>query len=84
MGKCAICGEDFCAGVLKDLMGMKSGISQFSVGFVDQTLYIHDPECKEIAKQAFDTSDPETVLERLPDGPLKKVLEEAIENQKET
>lgn len=81
MGKCAVCGEDFCAGVIKDLMGMASGITSFNVGFVEQTLYAHEPECVEAVKQAFDTAVPEdavTVHSRLPDGPLKSCLHDAL------
>jgi hypothetical protein len=79
MGKCAVCGEDFCAGVLKDLMGLPSGITGFNVGFVEETLYAHDPACVDAVKDAFKTDDPDTVRDALPDGPLKKCLAEAIE-----
>lgn len=79
MGKCAVCGDDFAAGVIMDLMGMDSGITAFNVGFVEQTLYAHDPKCVDAVKEAFQSEDPELVSEQLPDGPLKKCLSEAVQ-----
>ena len=81
IGMCAVCGEDFCADVIKDLCGLPSGISQFDVGFSTQTLYAHDPECKDAVIKAFKSEDAQTVYDALPDGPLKKCLGEAIEAQ---
>lgn len=78
MGKCAVCGDDFAASVIKDLMGMDSGITSFSVGFTEQTLYAHDPKCTDAVKEAFASEDPQTVYDALPDGPLRKCLNEAI------
>ena len=81
MGKCAVCGDNFAAGVVKDLMGMDSGIISFSVGFVDQRLYAHDPKCVDALKHAFDVIEPDdiaTVHSRLPNGPLKDCLATVI------
>lgn len=81
MGKCAVCGEDFAAGVVKDLCGLDSGIQEFSVGFVNDTLYAHDPDCVDAMKLAFKEGEPEKVYGKLPDGPLKECLEEALKKQ---
>ena len=78
MGKCAVCGDDFSAGVIMDLCGMDSGITSFNVGFTKQTLYAHDPKCVDAVKQAFQGDDPEVVCEQLPEGPLKKCLRDAV------
>ena len=83
LGKCAVCGDSFAAGVIKDLMGLPSGISSFNVGFIDETLYAHDPECVHAVKKAFKSDDPDTVKEALPEGPLKDCLAEAIEKRNE-
>lgn len=83
-GKCAVCGDDFMAGILMDMMGQKSGITGFNVGFVSQTLYAHDPKCVDAVKEAFkDTEEPATVRDRLPEGPLRKCLAEAIAAQEQ-
>lgn len=87
MGKCAVCGDSFIAGVLKDMMGMGSDVGSFSVGFVTQTLYCHMPKCKDAIEAAFalgalvdDTDEKNcTVRDNLPDGPLKECLTEAID-----
>ena len=83
MGTCAVCGDTFIGGVVKDLMGMDSGIEQFSVGFLEQTLYCHAPKCKDIIAEAFKAAngDPDALHDALPEGPLKKVLGEAIDKQ---
>ena len=60
---------------------MDSGITSFNVGFVNQTLYAHDPKCVDAVKIAFKSGDVATGHEQLPDGPLKKVLGEAIAAQ---
>lgn len=80
-GKCAVCGEDFAGGVLRNFAGMDSGITSFDVGFVAQTLYAHDPKCVDAVKQAFTSDEPETVRDGLPDGPLKECLAKAIEGR---
>lgn len=87
MGQCAVCGDTFVGGVIKDMMGMESGIQQFSVGFVEQMLYCHAPKCKDALCIAFaaandaktDMEGNKAVCAALPDGPLKEVLTEAIE-----
>jgi len=79
MGRCAICGEDFGAGVVKSLMGLPTGIRSFTVGFIQQTMYGHEPECTDIMAAAFLHSEPGQVRNNLPDGPLKTALIEAIE-----
>ena len=81
MGKCAVCGKDFAKGVIMDLMGLPSGIQSFSVGFVEQTLYAHDPDCVSKVKDAFKTDDPGAVRDALPEGPLRTCLTEAIEER---
>jgi hypothetical protein len=91
MGKCAVCGDSFIVGVIKDLCGMGSDVGSFSVGFVDQTLYCHMPKCKEHIEAAFalaalcDDKDEKnaTVRDNLPDGPLKQCLIEAIDSLQE-
>ena len=85
LGICAVCGESFAGEAIKDLMGMDSGIEGFSVGFVADTLYCHSPKCKETLQSAFSAGedDPAKALNALPDGPLKKVLGEAIEAQEQ-
>jgi hypothetical protein len=84
MGTCAVCGESFAAGVLKDLCGMPSGIKEFSVGFSNDTLYAHDPECVDKIKEAFDSGDPQAGHDKLPDGPLKKCLDKALKIREAT
>ena len=81
MGRCAVCGDNFAAGVIKDLMGMDSGITSFDVGFVEQTLYAHESKCVDVIKQAFKNDDPQVVYENLPEGPLKNCLQKALENR---
>ena len=75
MGKCAVCGDDFATGVLMDLSGHPSGITEFSVGFVEQRLFAHDPKCTDAVKAAFVTKDKIKVQEALPSGPLRECLE---------
>ena len=87
MGRCAVCGDTFIGGVVKDLMGMDSGIESFSVGFIEQTLYCHTPKCKETLADAFvagnDLPDEmdrnKAVRDALPDGPLRNVIAKAID-----
>lgn len=83
MGRCSICGEDFTAGVLMDMMGMPSGITLFSVEWIDGTLYGHKPKCIEMLSEALwgGMDSPKLTQELLPNGPLKEALGRAIEQQ---
>ncbi len=87
MGQCAVCGEDFAAGVIMDLCGQDSGIESFSVGFIEQTLYCHIKDCKQALRDAFaagdgiaDTDEKNcAVRDALPEGPLREALTKAID-----
>lgn len=87
MGKCAVCGDTFVVGVLKDLCGLPSGIIHFRVGFIDQDLFCHSPKCKEAIETAFtagegaasDMDRNKAVRDALPDGPIKGCLITAID-----
>jgi hypothetical protein len=84
MGQCAVCGDSFIGDVVKGMMGVDSHIESFKVGFLEQMLYCHAPKCKETLSTAFAAESdggPEAVYDALPDGPLKKVLREAIDQQ---
>ena len=74
MGRCAVCGKDFLVGVLMDLSGYPSGIQQFSVGCIEETLYAHAPKCIDALRDSL--ADGEIVIEKLPAGPLKQALQE--------
>lgn len=87
MGACAVCGGNFTAGVLLDLVGLPTGICSFKIGFVDQILYAHDPDCKSTLERAWGIAkddalnrkqEAEILRDGLPDGPLKKCLIELI------
>ena len=80
MGTCSVCGESFIEGVMRDLMGLSSGIIAVSVGFIDGTIYVHDPKCIDAVNTAFKNhgDDPNKVYDKLPEGPLKTVLAKAI------
>ncbi len=79
MGTCAVCGENFIECIIRDLIGLKSGIKSASIGFIRGTVYMHAPKCTEAVNKAFEgTSEPQVVHDKLPDGPLKKALAEAI------
>ena len=81
MGKCAVCGENFIGNVLKSLCGINSGITEFSCGFAAEKLFAHDPECVNTVKDAFKSEEPQTVHDALPDGPLKELLAQLIEER---
>ncbi len=59
MGTCSVCGENFFEGVMRDLLGIPSGIKAADVGFINGTIYVHTPKCVEAVDKAFkDTNKP--------------------------
>lgn len=86
MGQCAVCGDTFIGGMVKNLVGLDSGIQSFTVGFVEGTLYCHAPKCKDKLAEAFGVAQQATDMlegnrlcrDALPQGPLRKCIADAI------
>lgn len=89
MGRCAICGETFIGGVVKDLCGLPSGITEFSVGWIQDRMCLHEPDCRtkieeamEKASQARDIDALAIICAELPEkSPLREASEAIIRDR---
>lgn len=72
LGRCAVCGDAF----MKEILFGDSVVT-FRVGFVEDELCAHG-ECIDVLKGCVE--DGKLVPERLPDGPLLKAYQDAVES----
>lgn len=72
-----------------DIYGLDEGnIRSFDISFIQQTLYAHAPDCVKTLEDAFKAMkkapkgfrhDMLALYDCLPEGPLRKALQEAID-----